>query len=69
MAGGYDFKMKDKNDMGSRIAQEGGKTFLTPQKQISVPNTPIPEVTDMATPDNLGDPRQVQPMRVATKGG
>lgn len=67
--GGYDFKMAYMNNAGSRLAQKGGKTYLIPMKMVSVPNAVIPEVMEMATPSNLGDPRQVQVMNLATKGG
>lgn len=66
--GGYDFKMAYKNNSGSRLAQKGGKTYLTPMKEISPSNAVIPEVTEMATPNNMGDPRQVMPMRGTQKG-
>lgn len=68
IVGGYDFKMAYANNAGSRMAQKGGKTYLTPMKMITTPNAVIPEVVDGKTPDNMGDPRMVQAMGVAQKG-
>lgn len=66
--GGYDFKMAYKNSAGSRLAQKGGKTYLTPMKEIETPNPVIPDVMETSVASSTGPAISVMPMR-GTQGG
>lgn len=66
---GFEGRMSYINNQGSTIAQKGGKTKLTPDRHIRVPEAVIGDVHDTPVKDSTGPAMSVQSMRATQKGG